>query len=70
MKGFEDLEEIRRRRDYNLAALVRIAVRGKHMPKFDQLEREGRKKKKEAMTDMELYEAVRAWNRALGGTEE
>ena len=69
MKGFEDLEEIRRRRDYNLAALVRIAIRGRRMPEFHQLERQ-KKKKKEAMTDMELYEAVRALNRAMGGTEE
>ena len=39
------------------------------MPEFHQLERQ-KKKKKEAMTDMELYEAVRALNRAMGGTEE
>lgn len=39
------------------------------MPEFHQLERQ-KKKKKEVMTDMELFRTVRALNRAMGGTEE
>lgn len=66
VKGFEDRNEWERRRDYNMAVLIRAAVRMKRMPAFE----ERRKAKKAAMNDEELFKAVQALNKMMGGTEE
>ena len=65
MKGFEDREELNRRRDYNRAVLIRAAIFMKRMPKFEQSKRT----KKTKMTDDEMFKAVQALNRMMGGTE-
>ena len=69
VKGFEDREELGRRRDYNLAVLIRAAVRMKRMPKYEGIAKP-RKKKHEQMSDEELFKAVQALNRMMGGTED
>ena len=65
VKGFEDREEWNRRRDYNMAVLIRAAVRMKRMPKYEQ----PKKKKAAAMNDDEMFKAVQALNKMMGGTE-
>lgn len=53
---------------YNLAGLIRMAVWGKKMPKYDSIfEPEKEKKEKKAMSDDEIFAAVCALNLAFGG---
>ena len=67
VKGFEDREEWNRRRDYNMALLIRAAVRMKRMPKYEE---RGKKKNTCAMNDEEMFKAVQALNKMMGGTEK
>ena len=65
VRGFEDREECSRRRDYNMAVLIRAAVRMKRMPRYEQ----PKKKKTAKMNDDEMFKAVQALNKMMGGTE-
>lgn len=65
VRGFEDREEWSRRRDYNMAVLIRAAVRIKRMPRYEQ----PKKKKTAKMNDDEMFKAVQALNKMMGGTE-
>ena len=65
VRGFEDREEWSRRRDYNMAVLIRAAVRMKRMPRYEQ----PKKKKTVKMNDDEMFKAVQALNKMMGGTE-
>ena len=65
VRGFEDREELSRRRDYNMAVLIRAAVRMKRMPRYEQ----PKKKKTAKMKDDEMFKAVQALNKMMGGTE-
>ena len=56
--------------NYNLACLIRTAVWGKRMPKFEQVVGSDKPKAKKNMTDDEMYAVVKALNRAFGGTEK
>ena len=67
VKGFEDREEWNRRRDYNMALLIRAAVRMKRMPKYEE---RSKKKNTCAMNDEEMFKAVQALNKMRGGTEK
>lgn len=57
--------ELQRRQNYNLAVMVRAAIGSKHMPKYNRLFPEKRKKQ---MSDEEMYQQVLALNAMLGGT--
>lgn len=65
VRGFEDREEWSRRRDYNMAVLIRAAVRMKRMPRYEH----PKKKKTAKMNDDEMFKAVQALNKMMGGTE-
>lgn len=57
---------------YLLSSLIRTAVWGKRLPKYDRLfkKEEEPKPKTKTMTDRQLYDAVLALNAAFGGSVE
>lgn len=67
----QDAQRARLAEDYALAGMIRLAVWAKRMPSFERLfpERKGGETK-HSMTDEEMYAAVVALNRAMGGLEE
>lgn len=65
IKKQEDEMRLRQAENYNLAALIRMAVWSKHMPRYESVFRHSRKKKE--MTDEEMYSAVSALNKLFGG---
>ena len=52
---------------YNLSALIRVAIWGKRMPKYEQVFRGKRSRRK--MSDEEMYNTVLALNGKWGGSE-
>ena len=73
MQGCADREQTQteneRKRDYNLAVLVRAAIGAKRMPDYDRFFPEGAgQSEKKFMSDEQMYQQVLALNAALGGT--
>ena len=73
MQGCADREqtqtESERKRDYNLAVMVRAAVGAKRMPDYNRFFPEGAGQgEKKSMSDEQMYQQVLALNAALGGT--
>lgn len=66
MEKLESERQMRNADIYNLATLIRTAVWGKHMPKFDTVFRKTSRKKE--MTDEEMYSQVLALNALFGGS--
>ena len=61
--------ESERKRDYNLAVMVRAAVGAKRMPDYHRFFPEGAgQSEKKPMSDEQMYQQVLALNAALGGT--
>ena len=65
MEKLEYERQMRNADIYNLAALIRTAVWGKHMPKYDTVFRKTSRKRE--MTDEEMYSSVLALNALFGG---
>lgn len=64
----EDEERICQANIYSLASLIRTMVWAKHPPRFEKVFPE-KKRKREPMTDEEMYARVVALNRLFGGEE-
>lgn len=63
----EDDQKLAQVNIYNLACLVKSAVWGKHMPKYSKAFPDAKMRRKEAMTDEEMFAAVCAFMQGRGG---